>query len=327
MLAPGSTINASGRLVCTGADGVVPDFINQGLGFKNDGSLCMDTGTPAGSLYHAGVRISSRGAPYVTDTQSVDDLYVGGLRISALGALVFTNDGTTLLYENGNPVAANGTLSVTGVSTAPPDTPTVLSITDTISAAAASSHALTMPGTIVAGDLLLVVLATHHQTIDSLTGWTQIFSRVTANNVSKGYFKVAAGGDTGTVVLSGSAMLAGRMYRIQAGSFDAAHVGGDSSGATADPPSLTPSWGAAKNLWIASLSDFGTGWTATTSYPLSDGQSTIHTPDGGAGGDGEASLATCSVNSTGASLDPAAFTVTGSLTGSQIAATLAVGPA
>lgn len=63
MIAPGMMFTPL-RVLVTLGDGIVPDRINNGFGFMNDGSLAIDTGTPTGNLYNNGFRMSPNGAVY-----------------------------------------------------------------------------------------------------------------------------------------------------------------------------------------------------------------------------------------------------------------------
>jgi hypothetical protein len=66
----------------------------------------------------------------------------------------------------------------------------------------ASSHSVTMPATFAAGDLLICPFATGSaQAISSFTGWTDLNTGGTARRI---YYKIASGGDTASIVLSGA---------------------------------------------------------------------------------------------------------------------------
>lgn len=111
MLSPGATLSATGRLFATIGVGVVPDFINQGIGYKANGSVCLDTAAPSGGLFDDGLAMNLAGSLYATLTPAGTDTYVSGLRVSNLGQLVIESaDATT--YSNGNGITAAGNLSV-----------------------------------------------------------------------------------------------------------------------------------------------------------------------------------------------------------------------
>lgn len=106
MLAPGATFS-SGRVDITADAEQTPDYINQGFGFMDDGSLAVDTDTPDGSHWCGGFRMSAAGAVYGTTSATGSDVWVSGVRVSALGQLVYEAAAATA-YQNGNPQTANG---------------------------------------------------------------------------------------------------------------------------------------------------------------------------------------------------------------------------
>ena len=70
------------------------------------------------------------------------------------------------------------------VTAAPPGTPTILSTTNTASESG-TSHAITMPGTIDAGDLLVCLFCYRDSTLTSFTGWTQLMAPVSTTFCSR----------------------------------------------------------------------------------------------------------------------------------------------
>lgn len=106
MFAPGSVFS-SGRVDITASAGNVPSFLNQGVGFEADGSLCVDTDAPSGDNYKAGIRLSSAGAVYGTTSTAGSDVWVEGIRVSALGQLIYEAAAATA-FQNGNPQTSNG---------------------------------------------------------------------------------------------------------------------------------------------------------------------------------------------------------------------------
>lgn len=106
MLTPG-LLFSSGRVAITAGAAQVPDYLNQGVGFMNNGTLAIDTDAPTGSAYVCGVRLSAAGAVYGTTTAGGSDVWVGGLRVSPTGQLVYESAAATG-YNNGNPLTSNG---------------------------------------------------------------------------------------------------------------------------------------------------------------------------------------------------------------------------
>lgn len=111
MLAPGSTLSAAGRLFATIGIGVVPDFVNQGVGYKANGSVCLDTAAPSAGLFANGYTSNVAGSLYATTAQNASDVYVNGLRTSALGQICIES-ADAVTFSNGNGITAAGNLSV-----------------------------------------------------------------------------------------------------------------------------------------------------------------------------------------------------------------------
>lgn len=106
MLVPGMVFS-SGRVDITAGAGQTPDYINQGVGFMNDGSLVVDTNAPAGSIFYGGLRLSATGAVYGTTSANASDVWNSGIRMSATGQLVYEAAAVTA-FQNGNPITSNG---------------------------------------------------------------------------------------------------------------------------------------------------------------------------------------------------------------------------
>lgn len=111
MLAPGMTFSAAGRVETTIGAATAADFINEGVGFMNNGDLAIDTDAPTGNNWKGGVRINSSGAIYGTTATAGSDVWVEGIRVSADGQLIYEAANPTS-FNNGNPVTANGLFAV-----------------------------------------------------------------------------------------------------------------------------------------------------------------------------------------------------------------------
>lgn len=111
MLVPGVTF-VSGRVDITAGAGQTPDYINQGFGFMNDGSLAVDTNAPAGTSYVKGFRMNASGAVYGTTSRNSDDVYHEGIRRATSGALVYELAAATN-YSSRNPVTSNNAFGAT----------------------------------------------------------------------------------------------------------------------------------------------------------------------------------------------------------------------
>src|SRR5690606_41788128 len=89
MLVPGLTF-VDGRVSVTLDDDIVPDYINQGFGFMDDGSLAVDTAAPTGNFYTAGFRQSESGALCGVDEQaSTPSHSIQGLNVEGDGSLIY----------------------------------------------------------------------------------------------------------------------------------------------------------------------------------------------------------------------------------------------
>lgn len=140
--------------------------------------------------------------------------------------------------------------------------PSVTSITESAFPTAATTHAVDMPATVAAGDLLLMFFTCFGpNSITTPTDWTQIYKKVDGSGAGACYAKDAVGDEDGTtvdVVVGSSVRATAQVYRIAASSWfgDLAGVEAgtavSSSSSTPDPPSVTASWGSADNLFIES---------------------------------------------------------------------------
>lgn len=113
-LAPGCKVDASGRIVTTSGAGQVADFINQGIGFLNDGSVAVDTNAPAANpTFVNGIAVNASGALHGKTATLGTDVFLEGIRVSVLGQVCY---GTTVpvSFQNGNGVvAANDKIAFT----------------------------------------------------------------------------------------------------------------------------------------------------------------------------------------------------------------------
>jgi hypothetical protein len=142
--------------------------------------------------------------------------------------------------------------------------------TTTVTLTTTGSGNINLPSGIVANDLLIVLVRYGNTTISFPAGWTQLFDGLEGNSTVKmcAFYARAAGGETTVAPTvganTGSTEIA---YRISDafGTPEAASVNGIST--SADPPSLTPSWGTKKTLWLAAAIDQVNAITGTpTNY-------------------------------------------------------------
>ena len=190
--------------------------------------------------------------------------------------------------------------------------PQILSVTEYgEGAAAATSHTRTLPSGIVSGQMLLILsrLAGGATLSTVPSGWTQVTGTL-INALTTAFYRVADGSETEVVI---SQQADTRVLSTLLVISPASSVEGSFSTLTADPPSLSPSWGTDDNLWLAVGSLRSTD--AVSSYNASpagfDLVSYTETNDGGADSGTECQLFIASREEAAATVDPGAFGITG----------------
>lgn len=131
-----------------------------------------------------------------------------------------------------------------------------------------TSHAVSLPTGIVAGELLILIAAMSATVARTWTvaGFTLV-TQVSATTGNLAVFKRTADGTEGSTVtatLSAGSNAEYIVYRATGVGVEAALAGNNF-----DPPSLSPSWGSARTLWIAAkfglhFSGPTTGWDGIT---------------------------------------------------------------
>lgn len=125
-----------------------------------------------------------------------------------------------------------------------------------------TSHTLTLPTSIASGDLLIAAAGAGDGDTPSITwpgGWTGIYDCLTNDSLGRisVAYRVANGGEGASIsVTTGSSTRTSYViYRITGHNSTAPAVGtcAPATGTSADPPALTPSWGAKDTLWFAVL--------------------------------------------------------------------------
>jgi len=167
--------------------------------------------------------------------------------------------------------------------------PAVASVTQTAFSSDTTTHNVSMPATVNAGDLLIVLFTNDGSaTVTIPAGWTQLASTVNSDQVRLSvYYKIAAGTEGGTTVnfvTSASEQAAAQVYRIT--NWHGTTPPEISTAATnttvaPDPASLNPAgWDVANTLWlaVAGQDQGGVGVTYPTSY--TDGISTASSTTG-----------------------------------------------
>lgn len=200
--------------------------------------------------------------------------------------------------------------------------PQVQSITVTEDTVSSTSHAIAMPATVNAGDLLLVFTRTGGAINSHPGGWTLLHS----HTVTPIYAKVSDGTEGGTSITIGtssSSTSAAQVYRIT-GWWGTLSTGVERAASsvvssnTPDPPLLNPAeWGAEDTLWITVALTSSSSITIN-SYPANytNGTFSIATFNG---------VATARRELNAASEDPGTYTISFSTT--WLAFTVAIRPA
>jgi len=191
----------------------------------------------------------------------------------------------------------------------------------------APSYAVPLPAGIAPGELLIMFVATQNAPSASPAGWTLLFSQLSGSGSNQAsfaaWYRIADGseGSGVTVSLIAQSLWGTVSYRIKGGRTPQAIISA-SSGASPNPPALSPAWGAAKTLWLAAL-----GWRGTNNQTIGAYPSGYSGGSAGKGFNG-AQTAVAGVawkQAEAAGEDPGAFSITiGS--GFYVTATIAIRP-
>lgn len=196
-----------------------------------------------------------------------------------------------------------------------------------------TSMAVNMPATVTSGDLLIALVEVRNAgTWTKPTGWSDIstVSQAGGGSVGKlnGFYKIAdgtEGGGTATWTASTGTSAIWQVIRVTSWHGTTAPEGATASGdaTNANPPSLTPSWGAADDLWIAVAANAATG--ETTGFTAAPTNYTGLQSNGASTGGATCNVATATRQLNATSEDPGTFTPSSNRF--WAAATIAVRPA
>jgi hypothetical protein len=156
--------------------------------------------------------------------------------------------------------------------------PTLAATNTSTKESGGTSHTVSLPSGIQAGDLLIIVFGAGKTTTNpgSVTwpsGWTELFWETDLNGSNYcslgACYKIADGGEgsTATVGTSGSVQSSHATYRFAAGSYSGVPECASAAVGSQNPPSLSPSWGSAENYWIACTAYNSGGGVTFSSYP------------------------------------------------------------
>ena len=188
----------------------------------------------------------------------------------------------------------------------------------------ATSIVLSLP-TNAAGDLLVVWYTKRGTTltIDTPAGWTKYGNQIYGQSEGAWLCKVSTGGEASVTLTSaasshkaafGGVVSSGTFAGV--GQIEAATTGSATASTNANPPSLSPTWGSYKTLWLAGCI-VGDGTTLVSGFPFASWQIASRSNTFGAGANG----AICAEQLEAASNDPAAYT---SISATWTASTLAI---
>jgi hypothetical protein len=272
-------------------------------------------------------------APAKQKLRSVGLAGVGTLavsrRVTRRGAAAFAGVGslavaTRRIRNRAVAFAGVGSLAVAPVHVPGVSFPTVAATSiGNVGGSRVSSSSVNLPAGVVAGNLLIIVFACENNGAQpsTPTGWS-LLSGPTVNGIGLTiFYKTAAGGETSVTVSHGNNRTAWTCYRIS-GWQGTPEVGTAATGSSTapNPPSLTPSWGSTKTLWLATAALAGNSGTPTYPTNYTNGISDKSTQ----AGVGDARAMSAQRELAAVSEDPGAFTTT---SGSWVAQTIAIRPA
>lgn len=203
--------------------------------------------------------------------------------------------------------------------------PVVASVNANVSAAS-TSQTVNLPASISAGDLLIAFgVATSLCTYTWPAGWTEMWDPNSQTGFT-GAYRIADGSEGASITVTASVSFVTTYATLRITGAHASTPPEDGTPAmnvgttTPNPPSVTASWGAEDNLWIAIMGSSSSAASNVTAYPtnFSDNQTAVDTGSGGL-------LGYATRNLANATQDPGTFTQSaGTTCGAQ---TIVVRPA
>jgi hypothetical protein len=117
-----------------------------------------------------------------------------------------------------------------------------------------TSHTITMPAGIEAGDLLLLLFSCNGNPTVTCSGWTKIGQDNSTSTTLAVFYKTAAGSDTATVSTTQSQISVHQVFRIDGHDGVPEATFANAGTSPGDPPEHTASVGVGAHLWIAGVS-------------------------------------------------------------------------
>jgi hypothetical protein len=233
----------------------------------------------------AGIANTTNNPAAISGTGSVNwSLVLTGLEMQcAVGDVQIVDSATKAIEDQFIKVITWGHPSAQIKSDLTPEqAPRVADVTTTAFSTQTTTHAVSMPTNVEAGDLLLAIFSNvNSDTVTTPAGWTQLHSTANGSSLRLScYAKKADGTEGGTTVgftTSGSQRAAGQVYRIKKGqwygdsasSFAQSIVTGTAATGTStapNPPAAAPTWGKQYSLFIA-IEANADGSITDTVYP------------------------------------------------------------
>lgn len=209
--------------------------------------------------------------------------------------------------------------------------PVVETTAETAVTTAGTSHAITLPASIAATDLVLLLMdiGSTSATLNALAGWTEILDEASANGLKIIWYTGGGVPSAPTFTSSASTRSATIAYRISGANLGITpEIGTTATGSSVspDPPAVTPTGGAKDYLWIALFGRDGEEAdddTWTTAAPAGF-TNLLQKACGVAGTNLGGMIATAEQQLNASTLNPGVFTCA---TGGWRAQTVAVHPA
>lgn len=137
-----------------------------------------------------------------------------------------------------------------------------------------ATFAAPLPSGIQSGELLIVFCHFGNGTLTTPSGWNLLFTATAGTGRFSGFYRVATGSEGSTVSITGSASSSWAINSYRISGYQGSPECGTAAtgtGFSPDPPSLSPSWGAKKTLWIAAMGrQTGSGTTSTVPANYTD---------------------------------------------------------
>lgn len=192
--------------------------------------------------------------------------------------------------------------------------PTISTVTPTTFATSVTSMAVNMPAVVDVGDYLLAMVEVRNSgTFTPPSGWVELDTQLGGGSVGKLtiFYKVADGDEGGTTETFTASTGTSAIWQVRKVSGADVTVPPESNTASGDvssanPPTLSPSWGADDNLWVVIAGHAAASATAFSGAPTNY---TGFDNDGASSGGAACSVATAYRELNASTEDPGAFTV------------------